>query len=245
MARSRKALTKPRVKAFLERHFLLRLHMFFILSATIASGLLATKMLLAIGVRSFPLRYALAVSAAYLLFLALIRMWLFYVRMARGGVDFTPDGLDFSPGNVSTADFSGGGGNFGGGGASGSWGQAPAKSRLFDGIELDGEGLLVVILFVALVLSLLLVSIYVIYTAPVMLSEVAFEALLAAALAKRAKKIQRPGWIGVVWRATVWPFVVVLVLTIALGWVAQKRCPEAKKLRDVFSGCKRTRPVRP
>ncbi|HJQ41265.1 MAG TPA: hypothetical protein VKB93_29345 [Thermoanaerobaculia bacterium] len=227
MARPRKALTKERVRAFLERHFFLRLHMFFILSATIASGLVATNVLLAIGVRPLALRYALAVCAAYLLFLALIRLWLFYVRMARGGVDFTGDGLDFSHG-VTSSDFSGGGGNFGGGGASGSWGKA------LPDLGGDGDDWLVIVLFVAVVLSLLLIGIYVIYTAPVMLSEAAFEALLAAAVARQAKKIQRPGWIGVVWRATVWPFLVVLVLTAALGWVAQRRCPEAKKLRDVF-----------
>ncbi len=232
MARPRKALTKERVKAFLERHFFLRLHMFFILSATIASGLVATKVLLAIGVKSLALRYGLAVVAAYLLFLALIRLWLFYVRMARGGVDFTGDGLDFAHSNISSADFSGGGGNFGGGGASGSWGKA------IPDLGGDGDDWLVIILFVAVVLSLLLIGIYVIYTAPVMLSEAAFEALLAAAVARQAKKIQRPGWIGVVWRATVWPFVVVLILTVALGWAAQRRCPEAKKLRDVFTGCK-------
>jgi hypothetical protein len=231
MARARKPLTKERVKLFLERHFFLRLHMFFILGATIASGALATKMLPALGVSHLALRYAIAVCAAYLVFIGLIRLWLFYVRMARGGVYFSGEGLDWGHA-WSSGDTSGfaatGGSKFGGGGASGSW-----TSSTFD-FDLGGDEWAVVILFVALVLSLLVIGIYIIYTAPVMLSEVAFEALLAAVLAKRAKQIQRPGWMGIVWRATVWPFLIVLALSATLGWFAQKHCPEAKKLRDVW-----------
>ena len=235
----RKQLTKERVKAWLERNFFLRLHMFLILSATIGSGLLATKVLLKIGVNSLALRYALAVCAAYLAFLILIRIWLFYVRMARGGVDFSADGVDWAL-RTWQPDGTTGGGEFGGGGASGSWegGAAPVKSggggKSSFSFDLGGDEGVVVVLFVVLVLSLLVIGIYIIYTAPVMLSEAAFEAALAAALVRGAKKIQRPGWMGVVWRATIWPFIIVLVLSTALGYAAHRYCPKAKKLRDVW-----------
>jgi hypothetical protein len=240
MARKRKPLTKERVRAWLERNFFLRVHMSFILGGTFGAGLLATKALLALGVNRLALRYALAVSVAYLVFLLLIRVWMFYVRMARGGVDFTGEGLDWGRAWQSgdTSGFGGSGGKFGGGGASGSWGNAPApvKSSASPSFsfDFDADELLVVILVIAVVLSLLFVAIYIIYTAPALLSEAAFEAMLAAALAKRTRQIHHPGWIGVIWRATIWQFLLVLVLSAALGWAAQRRCPEAKRLRDVF-----------
>jgi len=244
MSQKRLPFTKERVKAWLERNFFLRLHMFFILSATFGSGLLTTKVLLAIGVHSLALRYALAVCFAYLAFLILIRIWLFYVNADRRAIDFSADGVNVI-GDFSRAGASGDvpGGQFGGGGASGSWGKAPlplksggggGKSSFSLDLDLGGDEWVVILLFVALVLSLLVIGIYIIYTAPALLSETAFEAALAAALARRAKQIQRPGWMGVVWRATVWPFIIVLVLSVGLGWAAHRYCPGAKKLRDVW-----------
>ena len=241
MSQNRIPFTKDRVKSWLERNFFLRLHMFFILSATFGAGLLTTKVLLAIGLHSLALRYALAVCFAYLAFLILIRIWLFYVNAGRS-IDFSADGVDLL-GNLSrgagNAPFPGGG-QFGGGGASGSWGKAAVQVKSGGGskssfsLDLGGDEWVVILLFVALVLSLLVIGIYIIYTAPALLSETAFEAALAAALARRAKQIQRPGWMGVVWRATVWPFAIVLVLSVGLGWAAGRYCPGAKKLRDVW-----------
>jgi len=243
--REREPITKERVKAWLERKFFLRLHMSVILVATFGAGLLTTKVLLAIGVNALALRYALAVSIAYLSFLSLIRLWLFYVNASRGGFDFSGDGLDFGGSVIRSSDDLGGGGRFGGGGASGSWGDAaPVKSSSGGSsfsFDLDGDDWVVVILFIALVLSILIIGIYLIWTAPAILGEAAFEAALAAALARQAKQIHRPGWVGVVWRATVWPFAIVLVLSVALGWFAQRRCPAAKKLSDVVECASRRR----
>ena len=250
----RRALTKERVAAWLQRRFYLRLHMFFILGGTYLAGVLATHLLLLAGLDILWLRYALAVCAAYGVFLALIRIWLFYVSNDRGGsIDLNADGVDFishftPSGSSVDPGFGGGGGNFGGGGATGSWGEAsaqavasPAKSSGGGGglkgcsPDIDGgdEGCVVVLLII-LVFSLLIIGIYMIYTAPVLLSEAAFEAALAASLARRAKKIEQRGWVGTVWRATVWPFIAVLVVSGVLGWYAQYTCPEARRLRDVW-----------
>ena len=236
-------LTKERVISWLERHFLVRLHMTFILGGTALAGVGATAGLLAIGVTSLPLRYALAVCAAYLVFLVLIRLWLAYVGAARG-IDINIDGVDwFRAGSQATSELPIGDGQFGGAGATGSWGQNVAAVPMKGsggggksiGFDVDGDDLLVVVVFLALVLSLIVIGIYAIYSAPALLGEAAFEALLAGALAKRARKVDRPGWIGVVWRATVWPFVFVLLLSAGLGWAAQRACPEAKVLRDALN----------
>ena len=251
--RKGRVLSRERVAAWLESRFYLRLHMFLILGGTYLAGLLITKLLLLAGVDRLWLRYSVAVIGAYLVFLALLRIWLYYVGAdrTRGEIDISGDGVDllghFVP---ATDDPFGGGGGFGGAGSTGSWGEpidaAPLRSASSSGgraapdgkgcgVDIGGDEGCVVVLVVALVLSLLVVGVYLIWTAPVLLSEAAFEAALAAALARRARKIQARGWVQAVWRATVWPFVAVLLLSAALGWYAQDYCPEAKKLRDVFS----------
>jgi hypothetical protein len=89
------------------------------------------------------------------------------------------------------------------------------------------------------VLALLLLAIfgagaYLVYAAPEILSEAAFEALLAAGLIKASKKMDGPGWMGSVFKATWIPFVIVLILTGIFGWVAQTHYPHATRLADIF-----------
>lgn len=246
--KKRRRLTKERVAKWLEGRFFLRIHMSLILTATFLAGLGATKLLLFTGIDSMAVRYVLAVCAAYLAFLALIRLWLFYVNADRD-VELSADGIEFLGDFAGEIDvsFETGGGSFGGGGATGSWGDAvaaPVKSSSsgFD-FDFDFDGLAVVLLFLALVGALLFAGIYVIYTAPALLSEAAFEALLAGALLRRARKIDRRGWVGAVWRATVWPFLAIVVLAAGLGWAAKNYCPEATRLRDVLDCPSRKRLV--
>lgn len=276
----RPRLTKERVVEWLRRRFMLRLHMTWIVGGTFLAGIVATKLLDDAGFHSMPWRYLTAVVLAYLVFLGLVRLWLWYVgTMSRRAdetvrsdrsdpdpyadrnpdlhLDFTGDSVDFCGDMISTlrpgffdaplpADGPQmGGGGFGGGGSTGAWGEpdvaeavvAPPSSGgggfAFD-IDLDGEGLVIVLLAVAVVLSLLVAAIYVVYAAPVILGEAAFEAALAAALARSAKRVDTPGWVGRVWRATVWPFAIVAVLTVALGWYAQRHCPSAHRLSDAI-----------
>ena len=252
-----KPLTRANVIDWLQRRHLLRLHMFFIVTATFLAGLLATKLLMIFGVDLLWLRYALAVCVAYLTFLAMIRLWIWYV--CGGGAESIDsfDGIDlFVRGTETAADFEiGGGGQFGGGGASGGWdtssasadlAAAPAKvanvgggsdkSGCLSSFDVDaGEGCVVVILLAALVAVLFAAGGYLIYAAPAILGEAAFEALLAAALARRAKKLAAGGWAGSVFRSTVWIFLAVLAFSITLGWYAQKSCPEARRIRDAIN----------
>jgi len=254
-------LTRQRVADWLHRRFLLRLHMTFILGGTFLAGIAATQVMLELElVRNLAVRYGIAVCFAYLMFLALIRLWLRYIGMQDDDeIDITGDGLDIA------ADIAGNwesplpleGGRFGGGGATGSWddgdvviphktanlvsgnssgggGGGGGSSKSGFDIGFDADELIVVILFLALVAALLFAGIYLIWTAPAILTEVAFEAALVGALARRAKKIDRPGWVGAVSRATAWPFIAILVLAIALGWAVQKSCPSAMRMRDAF-----------
>lgn len=238
------------MKAWLERRFFLRIHMTLILGGTFLAGVAATKLLMLARVNVLPLRYGLAVIASWLVFLLLIRLWLDYVRR-ENTIDVDMDAIEFGfdlGGEAHEA--IGAGGNFGGGGASGSWadGAPPlnmaqplksAGSSSLDqpsgcGFDLDFDALAVIFFVIALAAAMLFAGIYLIWSAPVILGEAAFEAALAAALAKRAKRISGAGWIGAIWRATFWPFIAILILAVSLGWAIQNACPEATRLSDAF-----------
>jgi hypothetical protein len=243
----RPRISRKRVASWLKDRFFLRLHMFWILTGTFLGGLLTTKVLFETEVRTLWVRYSISVMAGYVVFLILIRLWLWYIgRAARPVID--GDSVDVAGQLLSHLDITGPivdgpGGEFGGAGATGSWGEAVVDSGHVSegttGSELPGcldvdEGLAVVLL-IALILALLLAGIYVIWAAPAILAEAAFEAALAAALTRSAKRIDRPWWVGSVTRATAWPFIGVLILAIAIGVTAQEHCPHANRLRDVFT----------
>lgn len=68
--------------------FFLRWHMTAILVCVLLSGMVASALLLRLGLRSMPWRYMLAVAGSYLVFFVLIRLWPLYVSIAGGGRSF-------------------------------------------------------------------------------------------------------------------------------------------------------------
>src|ERR1035441_6182985 len=113
--------------------YFVRFHMTVILAAVISSGVLASKCLMELGV-SLRFRYPIAVLASYLVFLLLIRVWIWYVTVRSlaafqlgnlnfgGGGGGGSFGFGGQGGSGSGGGFSGfGGGSSGGGGASSSW----------------------------------------------------------------------------------------------------------------------------
>lgn len=225
-------LTRTRVRDWLEQRFFLRWHMTFILGGTFLAGVVMTRVLMSGGVDNLAVRYVIAVAAAYFVFLLLIRLWLMYVGSGTGidlsGID--PDDVvelavpDVPANTTATVP------RFRGDGGKGSWGVPEVGGDLDD--------LVLIVLVLIFVVCLCGVAIYFIYTAPALLSEAAFEAALAGALARRTRTATGPGWVGAVWRATVWPFAVVLLLSALLGWGAQKACPGAKRLSEALSCAK-------
>lgn len=259
--RQKKVLTRAEVISWLQRRHWVRVHMFLIVTATFLAGLLTTKLLMISGVDLLWLRYAIAVCAAYLTFLVIIRIWIWYV-CSGSVVEDSVDAVDLfvrtmdRVGSVEWEEL-GGGGQFGGGGASGTWetpdgvpvemeiSTAPSKlvssgggSGKSGGFSFDiggDEGCFVVILLAVFVGVLFLAGGYLIYAAPAILGEAVFEALLAAALVRRTKKLAAAGWAGSIFKATVWIFLAVLAFSVVLGWYAQKSCPEARRVRDAIN----------
>lgn len=273
------ALTPKRVRNFkhlIEQRFFVRFHMALILAGVYLSGVIASWLLLHLGVRALLLRYTVAVLLAYGMFFLLIRTWLWYVLPAAalaGGcqrlradnvLDVLPNGSS-GGGGGSGRDLSFGGGRSGGGGASDLW-SAPSDPPAIGGLapppgppagsmeyasssdssgswgELvpdlgdvdDPKAFLVLIVFGILVAALAAIGGYLIYQAPHLLTDAAFQAALAGGLLGPARRVVNSTWAGGILKATWIPLVIVLALTSVLALVIADACPSATKLGDVF-----------
>ena len=172
------------------------------------------------------------------------------------------DFADFTAGRGSSLDlFRGGGGEFSGGGASGSFtdglgtGAEESSSEAFaasvstssdhgvlggitdkagdalSGIDDDaGKVLIILGVLLAIVFG---AGIYLIYMAPMILSEAAFNLMLAAGLKRGLTKINQPDWEGGVLRATIAAFAVVMTVSLAAAYVCHRACPQATKITEV------------
>lgn len=254
--------TRDKVKRYLVQRFYTRFHMSLILSSSALAAMLVNWLLLHGGVHAMWMRYPVAVGVAYLTFLAGVWLWLQYVGLGRpSGVKSAlvenldvPD-ISFGKGGGARVELPEalprlGGGQFGGGGANASWVEgnpaqaiaAPLRSgdtssssigaNLGDFGDLDGEGLVLLLLALLLIASVFLLSGYVIWFAPDILSEAAIGALLAGSLAKPAKRQDSDAWVAGVVRKTWWPFAIVLVLSLAFAIYAAKHYPAAKTIGE-------------
>ncbi len=234
--------------------YLVRFQMSLILTAVVASGVLSSKLLLMAGFHSLRLRYPIAVLVSYGVFLGLVRVWLWYVSIRRvagvslgsfyGGKVFSWGGGSGGWGGGRAVRF--GGGDSGGAGASDAWGEsgaaefaaAPAPSGGGGGwfpdldFNLDGDGLWILILLAVLILGIVFAGGYLVYAAPQILPEAAWQFALAGALKKASAK--DGDWMPGVLMSSAIPFFIVLILAAVLGWTAHHACPGATKLLQVF-----------
>ena len=215
-----------------------RLQMALIVVLTGAAGFLASHVLRLAGMDAMLLRYPLAVLVAYGVFLLLMWLWI------RWRWDAVADGLGSGPGGGGRpgSPWSGSGGHSGGGGASASWGEAAASSSTSaDSASLldvaDGEAglpLLAVLGIIALVATVLLASVWVVWSAPVLMAELLVDAAIAGGLYKRMQGMQEQGWWRLCLSHTIWPLLGLLVFFAALGWLSQELAPDAVSLMQVF-----------
>ncbi|HSP14598.1 MAG TPA: hypothetical protein VLV78_07595 [Thermoanaerobaculia bacterium] len=245
--------SEKRFAAALQHRFFLRLHMTAMLAATLLAGIVTTRFLASAGLGVLWFRYALAVTVAYAVFVTSVKLWLWYIglfaaaaqrRASKSGGNWL-DGFDFSSGGSSSSSSGGsssfdtGGGRFGGGGATGSWGSAVFSSKGSGGGGSSSGGgdsdlgeLFLVVLVIVVVLAVVAAFVWVIWAAPTILGETAFNAILAGTLTKHARNASRGSWVGSIVRRTFLPFVAILALSIALGGYAQHYCPGATRLMD-------------
>lgn len=155
----------------------------------------------------------------------------------------------------------GGGGSFDGGGAAGNWddvvpvqslvgnsgGGVPAPSvpapsgggsSMFSGLgdigDLDGDALILIVLALLLIGSILIVSGYIVWFAPDILSEAVFGATLAGSLSGTARRQDNEGWVMGVVKKTWWPFAIVFVAAMSCAIYAQIHYPAARTLGEAL-----------
>ncbi|MGE5700197.1 MAG: hypothetical protein ACM31N_09080 [Deltaproteobacteria bacterium] len=75
---------------------------------------------------------------------------------------------------------------------------------------------------------------YLIYDAPNILPDAAWEAALAAGLFRGARRMNAPDWAGSVFRATWKPFACILAICFLVGFVGGKIYPEARSVLDLW-----------
>ena len=243
--------------------FWIRLHMSLILLGVTLSGIASGKILQLVGV-GIVYRYAITVIVSYGVFLVLIRLWLWLVtpritvrrteassqssQSSSGSVDL-PDGVVLPDGILEEgegASFSGAGGEFGGGGASASFGESASSSSGsssssgggFDIGDVDDARALILLAAIAIVAALLAgVWVYIIYQAPVILTEAFLQVLLASGMFKKARSMHAAGWVGSVVGATKFPLLIVLLLSVGLAFVISTFCSEAHTIVQAVRLC--------
>ena len=109
-------------------------------------------------------------------------------------------------------------------------------------LDIDGgdEGLgiiLIGLLLVAVLAAVLGAAGFLIYQAPVILPEAAFDLFLAGGLSRTTRKIRKEGWTAGILRRTWIPFAVLLVLSGGLGWALDSFCPDATTIVQAVNSC--------
>ena len=155
----------------------------------------------------------------------------------------------------------GGGGSFDGGGAAGGWDEVlPAQAlastassnssaggdsfgetvkgfgkNLGDFGDLDGDAIGLIIMALLLAASVLLLSGYIVWFAPDILSEAIFGATLAGSLARTANRQDNEGWVMGVFKKTWWPFAIVFAVAMAFAIYAEIHYPASKTLGEALA----------
>ena len=260
----------------IRKSYFVRFHMMLILSATVVSGVICSKLLSLLGVSRMPVRYGIAIILSYLLFFLFIKLWLLYIGIGRrarmkkgkggggsGWGDLMPSfrGSGSSSGAPRFAGF--GRGASGGGGSGGAFadsnpsvavpigvgadpgvagGPKGGGGSLLDGLSgIGDEGflkLLAIVLLAVLVFSVVIVGGYLIWCAPSILSEAAFQVLLVTGLSRKVRRVKEGNWEMSILGATWWGFLLILLVAIAFGICAQFYNPAAVTVRDLFTSAR-------
>jgi hypothetical protein len=151
----------------------------------------------------------------------------------------------------------GGGGSFDGGGASASFtdGRVPMMANLqaqasdaptqvaasagksgggFDLGGIDGDGIVLIVLAIALVAVVFVTSGYLIWSAPDVLTEATFGAALTGTLSRPTAAHASSGWVGGVVKKTWWPYALVLVAAVVFAGYAGAHYPEAHTFKQAI-----------
>ena len=90
--------------------------------------------------------------------------------------------------------------------------------------------------FITLILAIAAAAgVYLVYEAPFILSEAAFEFILAAGLVRGARRINSADWMGSVFKTTSIPFIVTLALATLAGYLMHHYFPDVTRVSELIS----------
>lgn len=235
-----------RVLSQLEASSFPRLHMLVLVALTGMAGFMASALFLRGGMLTMWSRYLVAFGIAYLAFLCLLWLWL--RTRAEDLTDF-PD-LSTTLPNLSPSHGQAHGivvhhGDFGGGGASASFDSAslavPSNGAPPEAVgkALSAAGqaeemaipLVVVVFFATLLLS----SLFLVWSAPALFAELVVDGALSASLYRRLRGLETRHWIATAIRRTAWPFAVTALIVAGLGWGMEQYAPGAHSIGEAVA----------
>lgn len=232
-----------KVKRSLESSSFPRLQMTLLVALTGLAGFISSYLLLHAGFTAMWLRYLLSFGFAYLAFLILLWLWL---RTNAEDYCDIPDmsGSFPSSGPSHPEVFSGEGGAFGGGGASGSFDATVADMPIPDeiggpvgdalGAAAEAEEFAIPLIVLILIGALLLSTLFMIYSAPMLFAELMVDGMLSASLYHKLRGQETRHWLETAVRRTVWPFILTAMIVSASGLGMAHYAPEAHTLGEVL-----------
>jgi hypothetical protein len=204
-----------------------RLLMAVIVAGTAAAGLLASAILLHAGVHRMWFRYGLSVGIAYAAFVSLVWLWLQKKRRAR----FDDPGWD---GGWPKGAAGPSGGHSIDGADAARLVDPPASGGGGAGGLLDLDDGIVWFAVIAAIASAVVAGAYVVFVAPELLAEVLLDGVLAGALYRRLRRLDRRHWLESAIARTWLPIAVVAVFFMIAGAVCHWYAPEASTLSGVW-----------
>ena len=94
---------------------------------------------------------------------------------------------------------------------------------------------MLILLALALAAVVLVVSGYIVWFAPDILTEALFGAALAGSVAKAAKREDAEGWVMGVVKKTWWPFAIVMVVAMGVAVYAHSNYPAARTIGEALA----------
>jgi hypothetical protein len=225
-----------------------RIQMSFLVLITLGMSLLISYSLLSMGINSLWLRYFCTCIGAYGIFLFLLWLWIRTRIEDFSGLENISElpSVDLSSINLSANLVElGSGGEFGGGGSSSSFGESPeVESSFFQSVDNpvveavgaagEAEEFAVPLIILILLVTVILSSVFVIYSAPILFAELLLDSLLAAGLYKKLRGAEESNWFPTAIRRTIIPMLITTFVFTLSGYILQSYLPKANSLGDAI-----------
>jgi hypothetical protein len=195
----------------------IRLHLLAILTAMTVFGAIFNRLLLKFGFDDLADRNFFVMTASYISFFAFIKMWLNFLSR---DVYRLKDAAHLKEDRVKDEQ------------SSGSW----WNILNFDSPEISGEAAAFFAVIIVIIL-LILVGAWISIEGPTILIDAAFDASLSVSLIRASSNLVSGNWQGGVFKRTIWPFLLMLVLSTLIITIMTLHCPNAIRLSDALHQC--------